>query len=215
MYKKIGEGTGLVALVDPNNPKQIMKIPKPGKWTYAQASEKIQLLGEAGQSQSVIAKTRFRESVGVTWRSGRPSILNLSWKTHHYKGWAFEQVRLFNILEKYPKLQIVDLDQFVQIHHSLWRVGVGFASGNELYGMFNKGLDSEGRLLAFDIGSLTSNFQMIRGRYENGNYALKKQQMIHGLAKVNSLELVATYSDYMDTYLNLQMFDRLWRSDKA
>jgi hypothetical protein len=215
MYKKIGEGTGLVALADPENPKQIVKIPKPGKWTHAQASEKIRLLSEIGQSQSVIAKTRFRESVGVTWRSGRPSIRNLSWKTHHYKGWAFEQIRLFKILEKYPTLQIVDLDQFVQIHHSLWRVGVGFASANELYGMFNKGLDSEGRLLAFDIGSLTSDVKLIRERYQSGSYASKKQQMIHGLAKVNSPELVATYSDYMDTYLNLQMFDRLWRSDKA
>ena len=91
MYKKIGEGTGLVALVDPNNPKQIMKIPKPGKWTYDQAREKIGLLGEAGGAQSVIAKTGLVERVSVTWKSARPSSLNLFWQTQHYKGYIVQR----------------------------------------------------------------------------------------------------------------------------
>lgn len=214
MHKKIGEGGGLVALVDSREPLRVLKIPKIGQWTFSMANDKVNLLGQLSRRTSVVAETRLVEKIRVAWKNPGSGYFGLTSQVETYEGWAFQQNRLFKILEKYPKLQTVDLDQFVRIHHSLWRSGIGFASANELYGMFNKGFDSSGQLVAFDIGSLTCDPERIREKFKNGHYAAKKQKMVFGLSKVNPQGLVARYAAYVDRYLDLTQFEKLWAVDR-
>ena len=210
MYLRLGEGNGLIALVSRDNPERVIKIPKPGRWSLNAAQNKVNLLARAGDAAKGVAEIRLNRDINLTWRAeGLP--MRFFGKVHEYQGWAFEQERVFNILGKSPILEDLDLAEVVSVHHLLWSVGVGFASPNELYGFFNKGFDKSGRLLSFDIGSITGEYDLIREKFISGLYERKKEIILEGLSRVNSSRAISDYRLHVDQHLTLGVFERLWR----
>ena len=211
MYFRLGEGNGLIALISKDQPERVIKIPKRGGWTLSVAKNKVSLLEKVGDSGNGVARTWLKQDVNLVWKMDK-TVSRFSGKAQKYQGWAFEQERVYNILGKCPAIEKLDLAAMVAVHHGLWSSGVAFASPNELYGFFNKGFDKSGRLLSFDIGSVTDDYDLMRERFNSSSSNKKKQIILEGLSRVNSSQAVNKYRRYIDQHLNLGVFEHLWRS---
>lgn len=210
----LGQGTGLIGLVDSRRPKTVIKIPKKESgWTQSLAEEKVRMLDRVPGYETAIVKTDFVEEIDVIWYRGRWD--QLRGDSQKYRGWAFVQSRVQKILPKIPDVGKVAVAEFVNIHYHLWQYGVALRSPNELYGFFNKGYDQSGQLVGFDIGSLTSNASEIRERFLNGTYERKYKSLIQELKQVNQAELVEEYFSHIHRMINLETFESQWEKRRA
>lgn len=205
----LGYGNGLIGLVDPKRPTTVIKIPvEDSGWTQSVAREKVTMLHRVPRYEVAVVKTEFVEEIDVRWNQAGWN--RLTSKPQEYRGWAFVQSRVERILPKLPNLNHVELEEFVNIHYHLWRHGVALRSPNELYGFFNKGYDRLGKLVCFDIGSLTIEASDIRERFRDGTYEKKSTKMTKRLKQVNQAELVEGYFRRLREMINLEAFDSQW-----
>ena len=208
----LGAGSGLEAYEVPGRSDYVVKIPRAGLEGIMRKALKaaVKLINSIQDYELYFAQVHYHKCVETNLY--KKNILKLRILVRPYNDWVLTQDRVSPI-GKYPDLSGFEWEKdFLSIHYHFWSYGVGLSSTNELFGFFNRGRDKAGRVLSFDIGSITSSKDELIKRLSGEYFDSQLTRVCRGLSTNNKVKTVNMYEDFVRSYINPNKVEEYWMS---
>ncbi len=206
----LGAGSGLEAYEVPGQSDYVVKIPRVGVEGVLQKglTVAVTLINRIQNYERYFAQVHYHKCVETNLY--KKNILKLRILVRPYNGWVLTQDRVTPI-GKYPDLSEFEWERdFLPIHYHFWSYGVGLSSTNELFGFFNRGRDKDGRVLSFDIGSITSSKDKLIKRLSGEYFDSKLFRVCRGLNTNNNINTIKKYEDFVRSCINPEKVEEYW-----